>query len=130
MAIATFDRAYLASVSDLTTRISFGTGGKAETEDITGEVREMANGGLRAVSRLADRRGLDVTAVYIDDTMRAQIRAWRGQVVLYRDMWGRVIYGVYWGIKPKGYRDGHWDVTFSLQKVTYDPNVVGTQFAV
>lgn len=130
MAVATFDRAFLADASNLAARITFGTNGKDDTEEILGEIREMGNGALRAVSRLTDKRTLNVTAVYIDDTMRAQLKDLRGKVVLYRDMGGRAIYGVFWAIKPKGYRDGHWDVSFTLNKVTYDPNVVGTQFPV
>lgn len=130
MNIATFDRAFLANVNDLSTRLTFGTTGKDDMEEIVGEIREMGNGALRAVSHLTDKRTLNVTAVYVDETTRAKLKEWRGQVVLFRDASGRLMYGVYWAIKPKAYRDGHWDVTFTLNKITYDANVTGTQYPV
>lgn len=132
MAGTTFTMARLADVTNLSTRLVFGTAGKRESRITPGELREMANGEIRAVSRVTNQGSLDVTAVMINQATLRTLDQWRGRLLLYRDTWGRVFYGTYWSIAVQNYPAGKnlFDATFSLQRVSYDPNVAGTGFPV
>lgn len=132
MAGTTFSRARLADVNALGTRLVFGTADKKDARITPGELREMANGEMRAVSRVTNQGTLDVTAVMINRADLSTLDQWRGRLLLYRDTWGRVFYGTYWSINVKNYPSGQnlFDVSFSLQRISYDPNVAGAGFPV
>lgn len=124
MAKVTLDRCYLADVADLGYSLVFGTTDRSDADQLMGKVEEMANGRLRSVTRKTSRRALDITAVWVSPDVVETLREWRGRVVLFRDVWGRKIYGVYYDIDVRDYKDrSGQDVSFTLQKITYDESV-------
>lgn len=124
MAKVNLTRSYLADIVDLANPAVFGTSDRSDEQTIVGEVREMANGRLRSVSRVTDRRALDITAVWVDPATVVKIRDMRGKTVLFRDVWGRKVYGVFFQIKVSDYRDRTGqDVSFTLHKISYLENV-------
>jgi hypothetical protein len=125
MATVTLDRAWLSLASDPAQAVSFFTGrGGGDDRAKPGEVRQYANGRLRSVSRAGSATTLGVTARNLTAGQVAQIDGWRGAVVLFRDVWGRKLYGTYFRISVADYVDrSGQDVTFTLQQVTHSEAV-------
>lgn len=120
MAKVTLTRSYLADINELGNPLVFGTANRSDADQMIGEVREMANGRLRSVARVTSRRILDITAVQVNEEYVERLREMRGKTVLFRDVWGRKIYGVYFEIQVRDYRDrSGQDVTFTLQQISY-----------
>ena len=79
----------------------------------------MANGRLRTVTRAGSARTLGVTLRNLTPAQVTLLRAWVGKTVLFRDVWGRKMFGAYFSIDVKDYRDrSAQDVSFALSEVT------------
>lgn len=124
MATVSLNWCYLADIVDLANPVVFGSSDRSDDLQLTGEIREMANGRLRSVSRVTDRRTIGVTATYVDAATVQRIKDFRGKTVLFRDVWGRKVYGTFFQVSVKDYKDRKGqDVSFNIQKISYLENV-------
>lgn len=124
MATVTLDRCWLNQASNPAVSVGFFSDGRSDNRETPGEVRAYANGRLRLVSRTGSRQTLGVTARNLTPAQVAQLDSWRGAVLLFRDVWGRAVYGTFLSVSVVDYRDrSAQDVTFTFQQVSYDPAV-------
>lgn len=124
MASVTLDSAFLAPASDLSDVLTFGTNGRSDKPSTPGEFRSYANGRRRLITTAGRDRQLDVTAVFLTLADAERLLAMSGQVVLFRDAWGRRVFGAFLGASVRDYTDRlHQDVTFTLTEVTYSEAV-------
>lgn len=103
--------------------IRFGTRGRRDDDVIDGQVREYAGGRLRTVSTETNRRTLPITIIQITWAEVETLRGWRGREVIFRDIHGRLIYGTFFGVSIKDWRGGTYDVTLTLQQISYEEAV-------
>lgn len=120
MASVVLDRAYLNLADTPSSSISGFTSGRAETLTVPGDVRRMANGRLRVVSRVGSATSLTVTFRALTPEQTQTLREWVGRTVLFRDVLGRKMYGVYFSVDVTDYADrsGH-DAQLVLSEVTF-----------
>lgn len=119
MAVVLLDRVFLSLVADMTQMVPALSADRTEVQVVPGEVRRMANGRLRIVTRAGSARTLGVTLRNLTPANVELLRAWEGKTVLFRDVWGRKMFGAYFGIDVKDYRDrSAQDVSFTLSEVT------------
>jgi hypothetical protein len=124
MASVTLHRSFLAPAADLSAVLVFFSSGRAENLSVPGEVRRYAGGRLRIVTQAGAATRLSVTARAVSSADLQTMRDLAGAVVLFRDAWGRKMYGAYFDLDVDDYRDrsGH-DVKFVLTEVTYSEAV-------
>ena len=119
MAVVLLDRVFLSLVADLSQTVPAFSADRSEVQSAPGEVRRMANGRLRTVTRAGSARTLGVTLRNLTPAQVLLLRAWVGKTVLFRDVWGRKMFGAYFSIDVKDYRDrSAQDVSFTLSEVT------------
>lgn len=120
MASVKLDRCYLAMASDLANPVAAFSTDRAEVLSAPGEVRRMANGRLRTVTRKGTSTSLSVTLRLLTPTQVATLRSWTGQTLLFRDKRGRKLYCAYFTVGVKDYVDPTiQDVVLSLSEVSF-----------
>lgn len=120
MAAVTLDRAFLSLAADPSLYVAAFTSGRAEIQAAPGEVRRMANGRLRVITRAGTARRVDVTLRQLSAVDVETVRSWLGTVVLFRDVWGRKVYGAYFDVDVSDAKDrSGQDVKLSLSEVTF-----------
>jgi hypothetical protein len=120
MATVTLDRAWLSLAADPSVAVSFFTTGRGDQRAKPGEVRRYANGRLRTVTRVGSEQTLTLMARSLTPAQVDQLDSWRGTVVLFRDAWGRKMYGTFFTLAVADWpdRQSH-DVTLTLQQVSF-----------
>ena len=119
MAVVTLDRVFLSLAADHTSVVPAFSADRSEVLAAPGEIRRMANGRLRTVTRAGSARTLGVTLRLLTPAQVALLRSWPGRTVLFRDVWGRKMYGAFFGLDIKDYADrSGQDATFVLSEVT------------
>lgn len=114
----------LALATDLPNPIRIFTADREDDRSLDGDVEIYAGGRMRATSLPGDRRKNSMTLVNATPAQVAVLTAWRGKVVLFRDVRGRKIFGVFFGVKVRDYRDGSGHtVALELVEVTYSEAV-------
>lgn len=121
MASIVLDRAWVNLASSPALSVSFFTTGRGDTRQTLGSVRPYANGRLRAISRSVSQQSLTVTGRLLTPAQLVTLDGWRGQVVLFRDVWGRKLYGTFFNLTVVDYAapNTFQDVTFTLDQVSY-----------
>ena len=124
MVAVALDRGHLALADDLTQSTAAFTADRSETLSVPGEIRRMANGRLRVVSRAGTSTTLGVTFRNLSPTQVELLRSWVGRTVLFRDVWGRKLYGAYFTVDVEDYRNRQGqDCKLVLSEVTFDEAV-------
>lgn len=124
MATVVLERPVLSLASDLTQQVTAYTSDRSEQIVVPGEVRRMANGRLRVVSRAGTATTLGVTFRHLTPAQVTLLRSWAGRTVLFRDVWGRKLYGAYFTVDVQDYRDRlAQDCKLTLSEVTYSEAV-------
>jgi len=119
MATVTLDRVFLSLAADLTSVVAAFSSDRSEVLAAPGEVRRMANGRLRTVTRAGTARTLGVTLRNLTPAQVVLVRSWVARTVLFRDVWGRKVYGAFFAIDVSDYADrSAQDVAFTLSEVT------------
>jgi hypothetical protein len=121
VASVVLSRAFLSDVADLANPLVCYTAERSDRRAVAGQVRVMANGRRRVVTRAGDARDLGMTLRLLTPAQVETLAAWRGRVVLFRDVRGRRVFGTFFDLAVRDYADrsGH-DVTLTLTEVTYD----------
>ena len=120
MASVDIGPAVLCLADDPSQRIVAYTAGWSDQTVKRVEVREMAGGRLRAVTRAGSRRSLGWTMRKLTKAQVLLAEDWAGRVVMIRDRQGRKEYGVYAEVTVTDRRAGDLhDVVFALQSVTF-----------
>lgn len=124
MVMVALDRGHLSLADDLTQTTSAYTADRSEVLSVPGEIRRMANGRLRVVSRAGSSTTLGVTFRNLSPTQVALLRSWVGRTVLFRDVWGRKLYGAYFSLDVEDYKDRlGQDCKLVLSEVTFSEAV-------
>lgn len=124
MASITLDRVWLSLASDPALSVAAFTTGRSEVLAVPGEVRRMANGRLRTVTRAGSSSQLGVTFRNLTPAQTSTLRSWAGLTVLFRDVWGRKMYGAFFDGDIEDYRDrSGQDVKLTLSQVTWSEAV-------
>lgn len=124
MASVTLDRCFLALASDTENQLSAFSSDRSEAQAQPGEVRRMAGGRLRVVTRAGTARAIGVTLRQLTPAQVQQVRDWLGSVVLFRDVWGRKMYGAYFDLDVVDAKDRlGQDVKLTLSEVTFSEAV-------
>lgn len=124
MAAVALDRAFLSLASAPSRYVAAFTTDRAEVQSAPGEVRRMANGRLRVVSRAGSARTIDATLMLLPPADVETVRSWLGSVVLFRDAWGRKVYGAFFEIDVIDSKDRTvQDVKLSLSEVSFSEAV-------
>lgn len=119
MATVILDRCHLSLAADPSQQVIAYTNGRSQSFDAPGEVRRMAGGRLRTVRRAGSSTTIGVTFRKLTPAQVATLTAWAGRTVLFRDVWGRKLYGVYFTLSVADYRDRTGqDVALVLSEVT------------
>lgn len=111
-------RLWLNSVADPTDLMSFRTPSYTPSIAKPGEVRELAGGRLRLVTRVGTTRGHSVVIRKPDDEQWAWLEAHVGTPVTVRDPSGRKYAGTYLNVEVPRTVDGEDTATLSLTEVT------------
>lgn len=120
MATVTLDRVFLNLADDPSTYLSAFSSDRTEVRSVPGEVRRMANGRLRTVSRAGSATSLSATLRNLTAAQVTLLRSWAGQTVLFRDVWGRKMYGAFFAVEVTDYRDrSGQDVKVTFSEVTF-----------
>lgn len=124
MASVTLDRVHLSLADDLTSSVAAFSSGRSEVLSVPGSVRRMANGRLRVVSRAGSSSEIGATLRNLSPTQVALLRSWVGRTVLFRDVWGRKVWGAFFSVNVTDYKDRlAQDVELSISEVTYSEAV-------
>ena len=113
----TLTRCWLSLAATPATSTTFASFSRSDVRTTQGSVRMYANGRKRSVSRVGTATALGVTAVNLPPAQVALIDSWRGQVVLFRDIWGRRVFGVFYTVTVTDLLGSGQDVAFSLSEV-------------
>lgn len=124
MATVVLTRPVLSLASDPSRQVAAHTSDRSDTLTVPGEVRRMANGRLRVVTRAGSQTTLGVTFRNLTPADLATVRSWAGRVVLFRDVTGRKLYCTFLEVEVEDYRDrsGH-DAKVVLSEVTFSEAV-------
>lgn len=124
MASVTLSKVWLTEATDPTVAVSFYSSDAKDDRAVAGEVRRMANGRLRVVTRAGQAQTLGRTARSLSGAQVAQMEAWCGTVLLLRDVWGRRTFGTFFALSVSDAQDrSGQDVAFTFQQVSYDEAV-------
>lgn len=124
MASVALDRVVLSLASDPSQAVAAFSSDRSEQLAVPGEVRRMANGRLRTVKRKGTVTSLGATLRNLTPAQVKTLKGWAGETVLFRDVWGRKLYCVYFTPTTKDYTDrSGQDVTLSLSEVTFSEAV-------
>lgn len=120
MATVVLERPVLSLASDPSQQIAAYTSDRTDSLAVPGEVRRMANGRLRVVTRAGSQQTLGVTFRNLSPSEVATVRSWAGRVVLFRDVLGRKLYCTYLTADVVDYRDrSAQDVKVVLSEVSF-----------
>ena len=124
MAVVVLDRVFLSLAADLTSVVAAFSADRSEMLAAPGEVRRMANGRLRTVTRAGTARTMGLTLRNLTTSQVTLLRSWPGRTVLFRDVWGRKMYGAFFEIDVSDYADrSAQDVKLVLSELTYSEAV-------
>lgn len=116
--------------SDLSQYVACGStpGSKVDTKTTDGDFRSYANNITRLVTATSGSRILGYTLRCASAADTAKIESWRGLTVLFRDTYGRGVYGSYLitastdvPFSGKANADLMTDVVITFQQTTYVP---------
>lgn len=119
-------RSFISDATNHTSRVIVGTASRSEEDSLNGAVEEYANGVLRAKRTRHNPRDIKLTARHISPAEVEWLRQHKGDTVLFRDIHGRKMYGVYYKLVITDYRGeppAH-DVAFVIQRVTHSDEVL------
>lgn len=121
MATVHLDRLHLSdAVAPADTLTSFTGREVTDQRSLPVEVRTMANGRTRTVTRAGSSRVLSVTLRNLTFAQTEWLAGKRGRLMLLRDRAGRKVFGVFGAVAPREYPDrSGWDVELTLTEVTY-----------
>lgn len=118
MATVTLDRCWLSIAAAPSVSTSFFTTGRGDSRTTIGSVRVYANGRKRVVARAGSASTLTVTARNLTSAQVMLIDSWRGQIVLFRDLWGRRLFCSFFTVTVTDYQDRQGqDVALTLSEV-------------
>lgn len=126
MATVTLGTVWLNLAADPSVYLSLPTmASLSATTAVPGEVRRMANGRMRSVTRAGSARGAEVD---VENATRAEIdwlEAHVGDLVCVRDDRGRKFFGVYYSVPVEEMlgQPGYGGVSLSLAEVTHSEAV-------
>lgn len=125
MASITLDRAWVHNGADPSDNRRFWSAQPPPSDDdaVAGDIRAAADGTLRLVTTGERRRTIPVGLVDVSDQELAWLRALAGQLVLYRDSWGRKLWGAYLSVGVTRLPDVNWRVTLNLLEVTHSESI-------
>lgn len=119
MASVTLDRVWLSLASDPSQSVSFFSADAEDERQVPGEVRVYAAGRLRVVTRPGRAQTLSRTARKLTPAQVRTLDGWSGSVLLFRDVWGRKLYGTFFSVAVRDYKDrSGQDLAFTFQQVT------------
>ncbi len=124
MASVSLDRVFLSLASDPSQVVAAFSSDAADVQEKPGEVRRMANGRLRVVSRAGTARTIGRTLRTLPPADVETVRSWAGSVVLFRDVMGRKVFGAYFVIDVMDAKDrSGQDVKLELSQVSFSEAV-------
>ena len=121
MTTLTLTKPMIALVSNLSGVVEFPQSTESFVQSIPSQVRVYANGRRRAITAPGDSITVTVTSRRLDRDDYNSLTAFLGQPVLFRDQFGRVVYGMFSSISGGEQRqrpDYVVDVTVALSEVT------------
>jgi hypothetical protein len=117
---------WLALLSDLAIQLHFT---KVELDNpqgqVPGDFRLYANGVVRLMTSVGKLRSVPVKLHGVSRTDRETLEDWQGQLMLYRDSRGRILYGSFLdlGGPDKRGSEGLADLSFTFTAITHSPEV-------
>lgn len=119
MASIALDRVWLHQAADLSTYLKFFTTASGDERSMAGDVRRMSNGRLRLVTSVGLNRTHPTTLRMVSDDDLATLEDWIGDLLLFRDHRGRLMFCTYFTFSVTDYKDrSGYDVTLSLSEVS------------
>ena len=116
--------AVLSLADDPSQALAVLTADRSETVSAQGSVRRMANGRLRVVQQAGKATSISVKLPSVTAAQVAVLRDWTGRLVLYRDKWGRKVYGAWFELQVTDYPEpDRYDVSLSLSEASYSEAV-------
>lgn len=124
MATVELSKVWIHRADDLAAAETFYSNKPGDDFVQDGEVRAYATGRLRIISRPAQRSGYRVNLRDVTDAQVETLKEWAGQLLLYRDPRGRMIFGSFFTLTIDEYKavDGN-DVSLTFQQVTHTVEV-------
>ena len=125
MASVVFRQTLVSLASNLSLVVAAQSTERSDSLAVPGEVRRMANGRLRVISRVGAASTLGVTMLLLTPPQVALLTSWVGSPVLLRDSRGRKLYGAYLSREVVDRPDQvSQNVSFVLQQISYSEAVV------
>lgn len=105
--------------SDLDNSVQLYSSGRSDNDSQGGEVRTYANGRRRLITTPAVGESIPVTFPWITRTELVWLQARKGQIVLYRDAWGRSLYAAYLSLSISDFTDrSGYAVSTTFESIT------------
>jgi hypothetical protein len=125
MAAVDLETVLLSNAADLSVTVELEVVGLSESPSSPGAVKTYANGRQRSVTRAGTKQVLALEFEVLNDRPTLElIRAWRGQLVLYRDPRGRKVWGTFYDLQiTENISVDYAAVGLALNEVTYDEGV-------
>lgn len=118
------DRSYFALATNTYDTVQCGTSGRSEVFTREGSFRNYADGRTRVIlgNTVTNTNAIQLRALSQENA--SKVNGWVGKTVLFRDSYGRRIYGTFLAITRVNIKlTGMTDMTVSLQDVTYDETI-------
>ena len=119
MASVQLRKVWLHDAANPVNRHEFWSNRPADDRDYGGEVRTMANGRRRIITNAQRSQTLPITLVDVTDSQLEWLESFAGRLVMYRDPKGRLLFCTFFTLGVEEYRDFNYEVTLTLQEVTY-----------
>jgi hypothetical protein len=117
---------WLALLSDLETQLHFTKVKLSSPEDeVPGEFQAFANGVIRLIRGSGKFRTVPVEILEVTREERETLASWQGELMLYRDSRGRLLYGTFLNLRTPELQGsaGLCDASFDFGAVTHSPEV-------
>jgi hypothetical protein len=116
---------WLALLSDLDTQLHFTKVDLEPQGAVPGRYPTYAGGVVRLITRPGKRRSVPVTLRQVSREDRETLEVWQGQIMLYRDSRGRILYGSFLNLGGPDKRgsEGLADLSFTFTAITHSIEV-------
>lgn len=96
---------------------------RSTTDAIEGAIQQFAYGRRISVTYDESHPTLDVLLTNLTQADYDQLKLWLGKIILFRDRHGRKVYGTYFSLAVRDFRDDAYDIQFQFDEVTYSEAV-------
>lgn len=124
MASVTLSRVWINLASDMSQSVSARSNGRSDVRSVAGQVRTYSGGRRRVVTRAGTQQTVGATLVLLTAMQVSTLESWRGALVLFRDSFGRKVWGTFLAVPvTDNLDDSTFNVALVLESITHSEAV-------